>query len=373
MVVKKQQKLIIISWLLLAVMAFLSACSPAANPSAQAVQADHNQRLVTDSLGRTVAVPVEIDQVAAIFSPAVHILCMLGDSEKIQSVSDGNLRDRLLLKLYPAVADARTPKGGGAFNVEELFQEPLPDVIFCDPATVNDPKTMKQLQKFKVPVVAIDFQTIEDQKAAILLMATIMGHEDKAAKYCAYLDETEKLITGRINAAGKSEEITLYHAVNELLRGDTEASLSADIIARMGITQLGVAAQPGLNEAKNYISLETLFAADPQYIIVNGADVYDYILQNERLHVLKAYQNQQVYNLPVGISRWGQPYSLETPLFMLWLGKTVYPELFLDIDLKQEMKRYYQTFFEADLSDDILNQILAGRDLRELVPANKSE
>lgn len=372
MSVKKLNKLIQIGFLLLVLVLLVSSCS-AAGQKTELIKADENQRLVTDSLSRTVAVPKEVDQVAAIFSPAVHIICMLGDSDKIQSVSEGNMRDRLLLNLYPTMADARTPKGGGAFNIEELFQEPLPDIIFCDPATVNDGKTMKQLEKFNVPVVAIDFQTIEDQKMAIMLIGTIMGREEKAAQYCAYLDETQKLITGRIEAAGKSDGITLYHAVNELLRGDTEASLSADIIKRMGITQLGVKAMPGLNDAKNYISLETLFADDPQYIIVNGADVYDYIIQNERLHVLQAYQNNHIYNLPAGISRWGQPYSLETPLFMVWMGKTVYPELFSDIDMKQEMKSYYQIFFNADLSDDVLNQILEGRDLRELVPTNKTE
>lgn len=372
MSVKNINKLIKIGCLLLVLVLFVSSCG-AVDQSADSTPADENQRLVTDSLGRTVVVPKDIDQVAAIFSPAAHIICMLGDSDKIQSVSQGNMRDRLLLNLYPTVTDTRTPKGGGAFNVEELYQEPLPDIIFCDPATVNDKKTMKQLEKFNVPVVAINFQTIEDLKTAIILIGTIMSREEKAAKYCDYLDETQKIITGRIASAKKSDPITLYHAVNELLRGDTEASLSADIIARMGISQLGVKAMPGLNNAKNYISLETLFADDPQYIIVNGADVYDYILQNERLHVLQAYQNNHVYNLPVGISRWGQPYSLETPLLMLWLGKTVYPELFGDIDLKQEMKSYYQTFFDADLSDDVLNQILEGRDLRELVPTNKTE
>lgn len=369
---KKLKKMTQIGGLLLVLLLLVSACS-SVNQRTDSAQADVNQRIVTDCLGRTVAVPKEINQVAAIFSPAVHIICMLGDSEKIQSVSEGNMRDRLLLNLYPAVADARTPKGGGAFNIEELYREPLPDIIFCDPATVNDADTMKQLEKFKVPVVAIDYQTIADQKTAIMLIGTIMGREEKAARYCTCIDETQKLVTDRIEAAGKSDAITLYHAVNELLRGDTEESLSADIIDQMGITQLGVKAVPGLNDAKNYISLETLFADDPQYIIVNGADVYDYILQNERLHVLQAYQNKHIYNLPVGISRWGQPYSLETPLFMLWLGKTVYPDLFGDIDMKQEMKTHYQTFFDADLSDDILNQILEGRDLRELVPQNKIE
>lgn len=367
-----RRKVWIFVWLSVFMM-LVTSCSLGGNVSSDTIQANENQRIVTDSLGRTVAVPKEIVHVAAIFSPAAHIVCMLGDSDKIQSVLKGNMRDLLLLNLYPSVADARTPKGGGAFNIEELYRDPLPDVIFCDPATINDEDTLKKMEKFKVPIVAIDFETVEDQKTAIELIGTIMGRDEKAAQYCEYMDATQKLITERIDLMGESEPVTLYHAVNELLRGDTEKSLSADIIAEMGIQQLGVKDMPGLNDAKNYIGLETLFSDDPQYIIVNGADVYDYISQNERLHVLKSYQNNHIYNLPVGISRWGQPYSLETPMFMLWLGKTIYPDLFGDIDMIQEMKTYYQTFYDANLSVDSLNQILEGRDLRILAPQNNPE
>lgn len=367
---RKKAWIFVLLWVL---MVLATACSPGGIGSSDTIQANEDQRIVMDSMGRRVALPKEIHNVAAIFSPAAHIICMLGDSDKIQSVSEGNMRDQLLLRLYPSVGDARTPKGGGAFNVEELYREPLPEVVFCDPATIEDRDTLKQMERFKVPIVAIDFQTLEEQKSAIELIGTILGREEKAARYCDYMDATQKLIIDRIETAEKGEPVTLYHGVNELLRGDTQKSISADIIGQMGIRQLGVKDMPGLNDAKNYISLETLFSDDPQYIIVNGADVYDYIQQNERLHVLKSYQNNHVYNLPVGISRWGQPYSLETPMFMLWLGKTIYPDLFGDINMKQEMKAYYQTYFDANLSDEVLDQILAGRDLRELVPQNNPE
>lgn len=122
----------------------------------------------------------------------------------------------------------------------------------------------------------------------------------------------------------------------------------------------------GFNDSKNYISLEDLFSYDPDYMIVNGEDVYDYIQQSERLHVLKAWKSSNIYNLPTGISRWGQPNSIETALFVKWLGKTVYPELFEDIDMKEEVREFYKKFTDTDLSDEYIEDILSGRNLREV-------
>ncbi len=39
-------------------------------------------------------------------------------------------------------------------------------------------------------------------------------------------------------------------------------------------------------------------------------------------------KNHCAYQAPIGISRWGHPGSLETPLAVLWTAKTVYPDKF---------------------------------------------
>jgi iron complex transport system substrate-binding protein len=35
----------------------------------------------------------------------------------------------------------------------------------------------------------------------------------------------------------------------------------------------------------------------------------------------------------------------------MWLAKTVYPELFKDIDITKEVKKYYKTVFGVELTD----------------------
>ena len=69
---------------------------------------------------------------------------------------------------------------------------------------------------------------------------------------------------------------------------------------------------------------------DPEVIIVNEAGVADYIMTNKQWSSLSAVKKNKVYQMPIGISRWGT-HSLE-PLAILWTARTLYPDLFADID-----------------------------------------
>ncbi len=79
---------------------------------------------------------------------------------------------------------------------------------------------------------------------------------------------------------------------------------------------------------------------------------------------MEAVLNDDVYLLPTGISRWGHSTSLETPLAMLWALKTLYPEYSESIDLKSYTKMFYEELFEYDLTDEELESILRGVDMR---------
>jgi len=59
---------------------------------------------------------------------------------------------------------------------------------------------------------------------------------------------------------------------------------------------------------------------------------------------IRAVQNKRVYAIPVGISRWGHPGGLETPLAILWTAKTAYPDLFENLDLEFEIRPFTMSF-----------------------------
>ncbi len=50
--------------------------------------------------------------------------------------------------------------------------------------------------------------------------------------------------------------------------------------------------------------------------------------------------------------------SAEGALQPLWLAKIFYPEIFTDINLEEEVKKFYLKFYRYELSDEELKEIL---------------
>jgi iron complex transport system substrate-binding protein len=54
-------------------------------------------------------------------------------------------------------------------------------------------------------------------------------------------------------------------------------------------------------------------------------------------------QKGEVYQIPIGITRWGHPSSFETPLAILWLMKLLYPGSF-EVDMIRKSGLFTRTF-----------------------------
>ena len=162
----------------------------------------------------------------------------------------------------------------------------------------------------------------------------------------------------------ESQKIRVYHSVNEATRTDTKDSLPADWMEAAGVKNVSLDKQLNIVESNAYASLEQIYLWDPQVIIANEPGVSKYILTDSKWKGLQAVLNKKVYQMPLGLSRWGHPGSIETPLAMLWLDKTLYPQLFKDVDLVKETKYFYKTFFDYDLTDQQVSAILSGTEMR---------
>ncbi len=354
---------IIAMLLILVNLVLVSGCS--SSKPVMTTSPQHTYIKVIDCVGREVEVPQNPDRIACLFAVSAHMIAMLGDSNKIVAVSEGNKRDYMFLNIYPEIEQARTPKGNGNFNIEELFKDPVPEVVFCYTDIVQDAKMMEKIEKFGIPVVAISFKTMQEQQYAISLLGQIMGREEKAQAYNDYYNHIIELVSQRVQDIPDSSKKTVYHAINELLRTDTKDSLPANWLPLTGVKNVGVSS--GDAAQKNFISLEQLSFLDPEYIIINGVDVKNYIEASEKLHHLTAYQKGNIILMPLGVSRWGHPYSIETPLAILWTAKTIYPDRFTDIDMLEETKSFYKQFFNYDLSEDEVQRIMEGKDFKKIV------
>lgn len=319
--------------------------------------------LVTDSIGREVQVPKEVNRIGCLYAVSGHIVSMLGKEENIVAVTGGLKRDILLTQMYPSILDALEPKMNGMINVEELAKSE-PDVIFVSQEVASDAGQGEKFDKFHIPYLVVEFRNIEEEKYAVSMIGQVIGASDKAKEYNRYYDECIEKVSKKVMDIPHDEKVRVYHSVNEATRTDAPNTLPADWMKVTGAENVSVNEKLRFMDNKYFASLEQILLWDPEVMIVNEDGVDEYIMTNEKWKSLKAVKEGKVYKLPNGISRWGHPTSIETPLAILWTAKTLYPDHFKELDLKMETKKFYEDFFDYSLSNEDIVQILNGKGMR---------
>lgn len=320
-----------------------------------------NKITVVDSAGRTVELPAKIERVACLYAVTGHMTAMLGKSDKIVAVADGLKRDVLLTGMYPHLKEAAVPTVGGVINIEELLKA-NPDVAFISGMTGQSEGEVAKLQKSNIPYIVIDFKNIQEQQAAIKLIGTVVGAADKAAKYNAYYQACIERVQAKVKDIPDAQRTKVYHSVNEATRTGELNSLSTDWMRVAAAANVALPEDHKPTSDNKYnASIEQITLWDPDVILVNEAGTQDEFLQNRQWSGLKAVQERKVYLLPSGVSRWGHPGALETPLAVLWAAKTLYPALFTETDMAAETKQFYHDFFDYNLTDTEIGKILSGR------------
>lgn len=340
----------------------LSSC----NESGPVQKTKGATRTVTDCIGRTVEIPEKVERIGCLYAFSGHITALLGEEKKIVAIVQGLKRDKLLTNMFPDILDKAVPFADEAINIEELARLD-PDVVFIRETTADNQSEMEKLTSLGIPALVVDSNTIEEQRASVLLVGEVCGDGamQKAKEYDAFYQEAIQTAEEKAKLIRPAQVISVYHSVNEATRTDAKGTLSAEWMALVGVDNVAASKDLELFEGKTYAGLEQIYQWDPQIMICNEPGVGEYILSDDKWAELQAVKNKTVYQMPIAISRWGHPGSMETPLAMYWLGKLVYPELYSDIDLIKKTKEFYKTFFNYDLSDTEVSMILSGEGMRK--------
>ena len=260
------------------------------------------------------------------------------------------------------------PYTAGSINIEELVKTD-PDVVFVRENTYNTDGEMKKLEAFDLPVVVVDSNTIEEQRKAVEVVGEVCGGKaiEKAKAYDRFFQEAIDTAEQKAKQIKPEDAVSVYHSINEATRTDMENTLPAQWMDIVGVKNVSVGRKLSEIEGKTYASLEQIYLWDPAIIICNEPGVPNYIMTDSKWAELTAVKNKTVYQMPIGISRWGHPGSAETPLAIYWLGKLVYPQLYSDISVEEKATEFYKTFFNYDLT----KEDLSGYDGRQRHAARK--
>lgn len=109
------------------------------------------------------------------------------------------------------------------------------------------------------------------------------------------------------------------------------------------------------------VNAEFIMDADPDYIVIDGylaSEAYQELINDPVLKNLTAVKENKIIYSPIGILRPCLRPGAETGIGILWLAKTMFPELTADIDLEASAVAFYRDCFGWDVSEEEVRQML---------------
>lgn len=328
-------------------------------------------RPVTDDNGAVVDVPDKVERVAVtnIFPLAAAVTAYTRSGEIVigmHPASYAAAKNGLLGELWPAVLKADTGfMTGNVLNVEALLALD-PDVVLVN---APDKRTLEAVRNAGLPALAVsatkwDYDVEKTRESWMRVLGELFPDAPvKSETVCAETERLASLVKERLAGLDEKSRPSVLFLVR----------LSPTEIVTSGkhfFGQYWASAAGGRNAAEHItlqnanavITMEDVHALDPDVILLTNfttaqpEDLLENRTEGRDWQGLRAVEKKAVFKMPLGLYRSFTP-SIDSPLTLLWMAKTLHPERFADVDLKAETKRFYKTVFGTKLTDEQVERI----------------
>lgn len=326
---------------------------------------------IVDHAGKTVEVPKNIERIAvANIYPLPSVLSIFFDSaDKLVAIAPQSMtaaQNSLLGEIYPEILKAKTGFFDGTnINVEELIAT-NPDVVFY---STDMPALREVIEGAGIPAVAISasnwgYDAVETLNQWLDLLGKMFPKNNKAKLCREKSEEIEKLVASRLSTLSdddKPKVFTLFQYNETTIATPGDASFGNWWAETLGAKNVG-SELSGSNGVP--VNMEQVYAWNPDIILItnfNAAQpdaLYTNSVGNFDWSGINAVKNKCVYKMPLGMYR-SYTAGIDTPVTLLWLAKTIHPELFSDIDITEQAISYYKDIFGLELTKEQVERIFA--------------
>ncbi len=320
--------------------------------------ADEAVRTLKDSDGKEVVVPLHVKRVVPLIGAFAQVTGMLGKEHTM--VATVPRLSTMFYTVFPSV-EQKSSVGNPSVNIEAIIAAQA-QVVYGPTAYFLKDTQIAQLKSAGVAVVNVaNFSTIEEMKESITLIGEILGED--APQTAKLFNDYYDAVIARVQAKTQTLSPKLKVLTLNFSAGSYTTLNDSDI----GSIYVKIAG--GVNVAADYaldskgiaktLNGEQVLVWNPDVIVTYSRMSQETILSNPAFQTLNAVKNRRVYVVPTGVYLWAVR-SAEGALEPLWLAKTLYPDLFQDLSLENEARRFYRLFYRYDVSDEEIKTILKG-------------
>lgn len=309
-------------------------------------------RTVVDMSGTEVTIPAQVNTYVESWFAHNAVDLMLNKAEGMLVTCVNKNSQPWMYIVCPNFYKAVSTNFSADMNLEEIIAA-KPDVVFG-----SNEKYRDMFTAVGIPFINCSFKTYDEMIRSVQLTAEVFGGEavDIANRYTAYLKERLDWVAKRVGDIPEEKRTTVAHgnSIYELNFDGANTIIDEWIKYAGGIN----AAAEGMTGNLQTISMEQVLQWDPDVLITGKPKKQvDQVMSDPAWANLKAVKNGRVYSNPKGVFAWDR-YGVESALQPQWCAKLLYPELFEDFDIAQELKNFYHTFFYYELSDQQAQMIL---------------
>ena len=364
-------KKLFVAILAVAMLVSLCACGVQENPHPNGGESV----TVTDMVGRQVAVtPGSYKRVVCIGAGALRMYSYIGDVTLLAGVEDidnTTLAERP--KMFDSVARPYVLAFGETFNKLPSCGVGGPmaqaaeaeKILACNPDIVisefEDAEKSNALQEqLGVPVITLGAGSkgVFDEKftGSMELLGKIFAQEEKAAKLNKFVAEEKAAIEAKVANIPEADKPSVYicglgnwGTTDHLMTAESYISFEIagvkNVVNGLGIQGIGPI------EEEKFVEL----GEKMDIIIMDAAAVKNikplYAEDKTMFDTCKAWKNGEVY-LQMAYNAYYTNY--EIALINTWfIAKTVYPEVFADVDLTAKTNEVTKMFLGAELAEEI--------------------
>ncbi len=326
---------------------------------------------IIDHDDNEVTVPAEINRiVVADIYPLPSVLAVFFDSaEKLVGIAGPSMtaaKNSLLSELYPEILNAETGFIDGTnVNVEELLKL-QPDVVFYSSGSAVLGQALRDAGFAAVAVSAgkWHYDAIETLNHWIEMLSQMFPENSRSDLVKQYSDQVFTRVRERVDGLSEAEKERIFFLFQY---NDSTITTSGNNFFGQwwadAVNAVNVGGEMNTNNS-TAVSLEQVYAWNPAKILItnfNSAQpetLYNNETGSWDWNGIDAVRNRKVYKMPLGMYR-SYTCGVDTPVTLLWIAKTVYPELFEDIDITAETRAYYREVFGIELTDAQAERIFA--------------
>ena len=330
---------------------------------------------VTDMIGREVTVtPGSYKRVVCIGAGALRMYSYIGDVALLAGVEDidnTTLAERP--QMFDSVARPYVLAYGETFNTlpscgvggpmaqaaeAEKILSCNPDIVISEFEDVEKEDALQE--QLGVPVITLKAGSkgVFDEvfSGSMELLGKIFGQEEKAAKLNKFVADEKAAIEAKVKDIADADKPSVYvcglgnwGTTNHLMTAENYVSFEIAGVKNVvsGLSMQGV----GAIEEEKFVEL----GEKMDIIIMDAAAVKNikplYAEDKTMFDTCKAWQNGEVY-LEMAYNAYYT--NFEIALINTWfIAKTVYPELFADVDMTAKTNEVTKAFLGQELAEEI--------------------